>query len=180
MRPWQLYRTVLTLSLLLFEATPTALAQQFGQGEIRELILQLDSNSDMILDRNEIPEAGRAAFERLLKRGDTNKDGRLDFEELRAMLGKLRILGGPAALAERLRTMDKDGDMRVSKEEFTGPAPAFERLDADKDGFLTRQDLEKLRPVALRFLSRSPKPPSPRLPEPTRPSPQDPRPDPRQ
>ena len=36
---------------------------------------------------------------------------------------------------------DKDGDGRVSRAEFKGPAVAFDRIDADKDGFLTKTEL---------------------------------------
>lgn len=37
---------------------------------------------------------------------------------------------------------DKDKDGKVSKAEFSGPAPLFERLDANHDGFLTRDEHE--------------------------------------
>ena len=41
--------------------------------------------------------------------------------------------------------MDKDDDGKVSKEEFQGPAARFDRLDADKDGFITRREAAAVR-----------------------------------
>ena len=46
---------------------------------------------------------------------------------------------------EMLKRMDKDGDGKLSKEEFTGPEQFFERMDADKDGFVTAKELAAMR-----------------------------------
>ena len=35
--------------------------------------------------------------------------------------------------------LDRDGDGKVSRKEFDGPAEAFDRLDANQDGYLIRQ-----------------------------------------
>jgi Ca2+-binding EF-hand superfamily protein len=114
--------------------------QEKAAARFRDTIIQLDANGDMVIERDEVPEAGRAAFDRLLKRGDTNKNGKLEIDELRGLVGKLRALAG-AAPGERFQAMDKNGDGKVSKEEFTGPEPLFARIDADKDGFLTRAEV---------------------------------------
>ena len=37
---------------------------------------------------------------------------------------------------------DKDKDGKVSREEFSGPKELFDRLDANHDGFLTREEHE--------------------------------------
>jgi len=39
-----------------------------------------------------------------------------------------------------MMAMDKDGDMRVSREEFQGRPRAFARLDTNHDGFVDRAD----------------------------------------
>ena len=36
--------------------------------------------------------------------------------------------------------MDKDGDGKVSRDEFTGPKPRFDVLDRDGDGLVTEQE----------------------------------------
>ncbi len=69
----------------------------------RDMFIQLDQNGDTILERDEIPESGRAAFDRLLKRGDTNKDGKLSAEEMRVLGQKMQIPADPAAVAARSR-----------------------------------------------------------------------------
>ncbi|HSR71049.1 MAG TPA: hypothetical protein VLL72_01590, partial [Kiloniellales bacterium] len=49
---------------------------------------------------------------------------------------------GPAATVRR---MDRDGDGRISREEFRGPAGRFARLDADNDGFVTEDEISAFR-----------------------------------
>ncbi len=41
---------------------------------------------------------------------------------------------------KRLQAMDKNGDKRVGKDEWTGPAEAFGRMDRNKDGFIDAKD----------------------------------------
>src|SRR5262245_43608332 len=41
--------------------------------------------------------------------------------------------------------MDTDGDGKISSGEWQGRAEAFKRLDADNDGFVTRDELNQLR-----------------------------------
>ena len=36
--------------------------------------------------------------------------------------------------------LDRDGDGKVSRKEFDGPAEAFDHLDANKDGYLTESE----------------------------------------
>jgi Ca2+-binding EF-hand superfamily protein len=98
---------------------------------------KLDANGDRTLEKAEVPEQGQAAFERLLKRGDANQDGKLEGEEIRSLMAKLRPL---AAGRDRVRALDRDGDGKVSRVEFRGPAALFERLDRDGDGTLSNEE----------------------------------------
>jgi Ca2+-binding EF-hand superfamily protein len=44
-----------------------------------------------------------------------------------------------------MRRNDADGDGRISRDEFRGPAAFFERADADKDGFVTAEEARAAR-----------------------------------
>ena len=114
------------------------------QAEVfRDLFLELDANHDNAIERNEVPDSARPSFDRLLKRGDDNQNGKLELEEYRAVLVDLNTFNEQAKkkAVERFKAMDKDGDGKVSREEFTGPKPRFDVLDRDGDGFLSQQEL---------------------------------------
>jgi Ca2+-binding EF-hand superfamily protein len=104
-------------------------------------VLQLDANGDQTLERDEIPEGGHAAFDRLLKLGDANKNGKLDPDEIRSLTEKLRAWAGAGDV--RFKAMDKNGDGKVDPEEFQGPKPVFAQIDADKDGLITLEEARK-------------------------------------
>ena len=129
-------------------ASPTWAQQAKGAGNLRETLMNLDANADMTIDRDEVPDKAQPAFDRLLKLGDANTNGKLDGEEIRNLLEKLRNLGPAAGLGsgERFKAMDKNDDGQVSRDEFQGPAPLFDRLDADRDGFVTREEAAAFRP----------------------------------
>jgi Ca2+-binding EF-hand superfamily protein len=123
-----------------------------GPAELREMFLQLDTNNDTVIERDEVPESGREAFETLLKLGDTDKNDQLEAAELRTLIQKAG--GGirnPQALLRRFDNLDKDGDGKLTREEFRsssapvkGPTPAFDRFDQDKDGFLTKEEITRV------------------------------------
>jgi Ca2+-binding EF-hand superfamily protein len=75
---------------------------------------------------------------------DKNKDGFIDEKDAR---GGGEMPGGampvsPEEMANRFKEADKNGDGKVSKEEFPGPPERFARLDKDADGFVTIQEFE--------------------------------------
>ena len=117
--------------------TPGGPAAQF-----RELFLQLDANQDGAIAKEEVPPSAQPAFERLLKRGDSNHNGKLEADEYRSVLLDLRDFAERTKeqAARKFQSMDKDGDSKVSRDEFTGPKPRFDLLDTNGDGFLTQQE----------------------------------------
>ncbi|MBI3951903.1 MAG: EF-hand domain-containing protein [Acidobacteria bacterium] len=40
---------------------------------------------------------------------------------------------------------DKNGDGKISRDEFPGPPQFFDRLDANHDGFITQEEMERMR-----------------------------------
>lgn len=128
-----------------------------GMPDFREVYIRLDTNGDTIIERDEVPEAGRAAFDRLLKRGDANRDGKLQLEELRALGVKLQVLIGQSVRGPRFQAADKDGDGKLSRAEFPGRPAVFDRIDADKDGFLTREEVARFQPVGPSAAPLSPR-----------------------
>jgi Ca2+-binding EF-hand superfamily protein len=122
-----------------------ALAQVANQQaqQFRDLFLDLDSNHDNVIEPDEVPASARPAFERLLRRGDDNRNGKLEAEEYKSVLQELRAFGEQAKkkAVERFKAMDRDGDGKVSREEFTGPKARFDQLDRNGDGSLSQQEL---------------------------------------
>ena len=130
-------KVVLTAGVIVAALAGSASAQTAASGSIREALIGLDADSDGAIALEEVPDAGRAAFKRLLKRGDSDEDGKLSGPELRALGEKARggsIAALPPAIAARLKAMDKNGDGTITRAEFRGPAAAFARLDPDGDG----------------------------------------------
>lgn len=89
------------------------------------------------IERDAVPEEGRAAFDRLLAEGDSNQDGKFEADEFRALALKLHALTqGEAGLAAQ---RFKNGDSTISKAEFKGRQALFDRLDTDNDGALSKR-----------------------------------------
>lgn len=101
----------------------------------------LDANADGVIDRGEAAKAPKFAehFDKL----DANKDGRITADE-RPQRGGRRE-GGKGARGERMAQLDTNGDGRFSRDELAGRERAlqnFAAIDADKDGFVTREEMK--------------------------------------
>jgi Ca2+-binding EF-hand superfamily protein len=122
----------------------------------RQTFEQLDANGDNVIEKGEVPEKARAAFEKMLKLGDTNHDDKLQANEFRDLVQSMRGGAGAGAGAganlgvfsgdsiAKFKAMDKNGDGKVSREEFPGRPQMFERVDANKDGVLEASEVKAL------------------------------------
>jgi Ca2+-binding EF-hand superfamily protein len=115
-----------------------------GGMRMNPLFAALDANGDGVIDAQELANAPAA-----LQKLDRNGDGKITEDEARPAFGGR---GGPGQgavnvdeIVARMLQMDKDGDGKLSKEELPERmAGMMERGDANKDGFLTRDELVQL------------------------------------
>jgi len=117
---------------------------------LRDLFLELDANGDRVIERDEVPESGRKAFDTLLKYGDTDNDGKLEAAEYRNLMQKINWarVGTPEQRKRRFKNLDKNEDGKLGPDEFQGGIARFHELDRNGDGFLSRDEIPWLSPGA--------------------------------
>lgn len=135
-------------------AAPLATAQTAKKAgnptPFQDLFLELDANGDRVIELSEVPESAHAAFHRLLKHGDSNRDGKLEVEEYRDLLQKVDFNAAltPEQRERRFKNLDKNGDGKLDRQEFQGGPARFDLLDRNGDGFLGRDELPWMNPSA--------------------------------
>jgi Ca2+-binding EF-hand superfamily protein len=130
------------LERIIHEAVREAVHEELGrsggpQGRAAALLMVFDQNHDGVIEIGE----GEQVLERI-RRLDLNADGRIDQTELEHLQRDRGPGDQPGAMFER---RDKDGDGRLSLEEFGGSPERFERLDADGDGYVTPEEFQRNR-----------------------------------
>jgi Ca2+-binding EF-hand superfamily protein len=115
-----------------------------------ELFKKLDTDGDGVLTASEIPKEQLKFFQRLLRIGDTNKDGALSREEFDAVMNKTDKTEQPVTDISKTPGIDAgSGPPRPQLD----PKRIFQTLDKNKDGKLTRDEVQG-RPRILALFDR--------------------------
>ncbi len=128
--------------------------QTGGIEQMRQRILEMDSNQDGAISLEEAPEQMRERFAEM----DQNKDGKLDKVELETMIerrarqgnqgrrpGQNQPQGGAQSIKERVMGGDSNGDGLISKEELPAQMQQrFEQMDVNSDGFVDEKEIDEM------------------------------------
>jgi Ca2+-binding EF-hand superfamily protein len=114
---------------------PAAAAPGQGGGA-GPMLKRMDTDGDGRISKEEW--RGR---EQLFVRLDRNGDGYIDAQEIpRDLVRPAGPQGGPGERLQMLKRMDTDHDGRISREEWRGAPERFDRLDRNGDGYIDRDD----------------------------------------
>ena len=120
-----------------------------GQDRMRpgKLLKRFDSNGDGRLTVSEVPRRLKRRFAEWLRIGDTDGDGGLNKDELRAVLHESRQAGrgGRGRRGGLFALLDTDGDEHLTKEELDQASRLMGRLDEDGDGRLSPREVRAAR-----------------------------------
>jgi Ca2+-binding EF-hand superfamily protein len=149
---------ILLATLLISTA---ALFAQVPASRPASLFDQLDRNNDAVLVAEEIPEAQAQAFRRLIRIGDSNKDGRLTRREFLSSLNPdseptstdqppARSRSNRPARSRSARTTNNTNNNTLD------PNLAFKRLDQNNDGRLVVEEFpEPIRKRIAAYLKQT-------------------------
>ncbi len=119
---------------MIFALSGTSLAQSSAASDSGSRFIQkFDKDADGKVSQEEFPGPAEH-FNKL----DTNGDGYIDASEAPKGPPHHGMMGGGF-----IKKFDKDGDGKVSQDEFPGPAEHFKELDASGDGYIDAAEAPK-------------------------------------
>ena len=141
-------KTAALLAAMGFACAATLAAAAPGAGEGHDPMMrfkQADTNGDGMISRDEAKALPRIAkhFDEI----DANHDGQITADELRAYHQKMHA-DREAKAGAHFKKLDTDGDGRISRAEAQASprlAQHFDEIDANKDGFITPDELAAAR-----------------------------------
>src|SRR5262245_31327225 len=128
---------ILAMSASLLAQTPQNPGQNRRRAPGRSNFARMDTNNDGKISSSEW-KGSAEMFARL----DSNHDGYITRDELKQNRPKNGNATGRGG-ARNLRAMDTNGDGKISRDEWKGRSEVFDRLDANHDGFITREELQQ-------------------------------------
>lgn len=138
-------KTVIAMTALALASAATLVAAA-PEGKDRaahhERLRAADTNGDGLISRAEAAALPRIAqhFDQI----DTNKDGQISVEEMRAFHAAHAKHRGEHVF----KNLDKNGDGKISREEAAAAprlAAHFDAIDTNKDGFITHEEMKAAR-----------------------------------
>lgn len=107
-----------------------------------EMLRKLDADGDQRISRTEF-EAG---YTEKFDEADTNRDGSLSVSEMEAKKARKDGTNKGLHARDKMAKKDMNADNRVSQEEFAqAKRNKFEKMDANKDGYLTAQEIDAMK-----------------------------------
>jgi len=123
-------------------APAAAFAGGGGKGADHDAMFkQMDTNGDGKISAEEHAAAVKKMFDIM----DANHDGKVTADEMTAAHEKItgkKAQPGEMSSADKIKMFDTNGDGVLSAEEHqTGAKAMFDKMDADKDGFVTKAEM---------------------------------------
>ncbi len=138
------------IATMVLAATATvALAEQAkdttAPARSQKMMARLDADKDGRITKEEAEAARKKMFARL----DRNSDGVIDEQEIdrarKAIMDRATMM--ETRLSMQWQRLDKDGDGKVSADEFEARTGMFDLADRNGDGVVTADEIEALRAV---------------------------------